>query len=339
MHLCWSVPIRMKLGAAAAITVAAFMAACGGTTTTTVSEVAAGPDAVRCLTSVAPPGTIPHSGSRVNLTVVAARECSWNARSESDWVGVEPATGQGQGTIVVNVATNPAASTRSGTIVVNDTRLSVTQEPAPCTFRLGSPSAQISFDGGRASVSVTTPGGCAWRASSNAQAWARVLTDSGTGSGTVEIEVAPNTGSERSTTIAIADQSFTLLQTARPPELPPSAGPPPAGGGGGSGSGGGGSGGQGGGGSGGGGGGNGGGGGGGGGGGNEPRIDLSGAALFVEGSCPSIGFLLEFRRVFTTGDTKFRSGSCSDIRFGTSVEVEGRVQSDGRVRATDIRIR
>jgi hypothetical protein len=60
--------------------------------------------------------------------------------------------------------------------------------------------------------------------------------------------------------------------------------------------------------------------------------------LLVEGSCPSIGFLLELRRVFTNGETRFR-GDCRSIRTGTDVRVEGRVQSDGRVRATDVRVR
>jgi hypothetical protein len=75
-----------------------------------------------------------------------------------------------------------------------------------------------------------------------------------------------------------------------------------------------------------------------GGGGEAARIELAGHAFLVEGSCPSITFLLELRRVFTTGETKYRDGNCRDIRTGTEVTVEGRVQADGRVRATDVRI-
>jgi hypothetical protein len=80
-------------------------------------------------------------------------------------------------------------------------------------------------------------------------------------------------------------------------------------------------------------------GGGGGGGGGEEKVEVSGRAFLVGGSCPSISFLLDLvRRVFTTSDTRFR-GSCGDIHNGTSVRVEGRLQSDGRIRATEVRIR
>ena len=404
MHLCWNVPERMNLRTlTTAAMIAALAAACGGSTTS-ISEIAA-PDAVRCQTSVATtPSTVPHSGSRVTLNVVADRECSWTARSEASWAQVTPSSGQGQGSLAVTVAANPDPSARSAAIVVNDSRLSLSQEAAPCRFQLGSSRNQLSHDGGRTAVSVTTSNGCAWRAASNA-AWARVLTDSGVGSGTVEIEGSANPGGERTATISIADQSMVVVQDARPTEAPPpSVGAPPApppnpsctitldssersfGAAGGSGairvtappncgwratasaswvelsgaSGtgtdtvgyrvaantttaartatvtigtrthtvrqdalavvGGGA-------------------GGGGGGGEEQRVELSGRVLFFEGSCPSIGFVLEGRRVFTNGDTRFRGGDCKNIGWGTEVRVEGRLQSDGRVRATEVRVR
>jgi hypothetical protein len=51
-----------------------------------------------------------------------------------------------------------------------------------------------------------------------------------------------------------------------------------------------------------------------------------------------VGFVVEFRRVFTNGDTKFR-GNCRNLRSGVEVDVEGRLQSDGRIRATEVRVR
>ena len=383
---------------AAAIT-ATLAAACGGSTAT-VAEITA-PDVIRCQTSISTnPPAFPHGGSQVTLTVVAGRECAWTINSESPWVRVSPTTGQGEAPVTLTVSSNPDASVRTGSVLINNTRLSLTQEAAPCRFQLGSSQGLMSHDGGRTTVSVSTANGCAWRATSSAQAWLRVLTDSGTGSGTVEIEASANPGGERSATITIADQAFTLVQESRastpqpPPPLPPP--PPPApgcsvsldsaersfGASGGEGSirvtapgtcawsasasapwielaGSGGS-------------GNdtvrytvaantstsartgtitiGGrthtvrqdaaptGGGGGGGGGGEERIELEGRALLVDGSCPNISFLLGLRRIFTNGDTNFRGG-CGSIRNGTEVRVEGRVQSDGRVRATSIRVR
>jgi hypothetical protein len=69
--------------------------------------------------------------------------------------------------------------------------------------------------------------------------------------------------------------------------------------------------------------------------GDDERVSLSGRAFFVDGSCPNLTFLLEFRRVFTTDDTNFK-GNCRSIRSGTPLSVEGRLQPDGRVRATRV---
>jgi hypothetical protein len=317
MHLCRDVRERMNFAKfITGAVVAALAAGCGGSTTT-VTEIA-GPTAARCQTSIAStPATVPHAGSQITISIVAERECTWTATSEASWAQVAPASGQGQSPLAVTVVANPNASTRSGVIAINDTRLSLTQEAAPCRFQLGSSRSQLSHTGGRNSVSLSAPSGCAWRASSS-QGWARVTPDSGSGAATLDIEATPNTGAERTATISIADQTLLLVQEA--PPTPPGAGGGSGGGGGGGG------------------GGEGGGGAGGGGGSEEPRIELSGRALLVQGSCPSISFILDLHRVFTNGDTRFRS-ECRSIRTGTDVRVDGRVQSDGRVRATEVRVR
>lgn len=389
----------MTFGSLVAAVLAALASACGGATTTTISEIT-GPDTVRCQTAVATnPPTFPHTGSRATLTVVSERECSWTAASEASWAQVSPASGQGESPLTVTVNANPDAQTRTTALVINHTRLSLTQEPAPCRFELGRTQERMSHEGGRTNVQVTAPGACAWRASSN-ESWIQVSPQNGSGTGTVEILVTANAAGHRTATITIAEQAFTLVQEARPPTPSPSPGPSPGpppdptcsiaidsaersfGADGGDGSfrviappgcawrasssvswidisgssgtgndtvryqvaantttsarsgsitvggqahtvrqegapaG-----------------------GGGGGGGGEERIELSGRAFLVDGSCPSLSFLVDFRRVFTTGDTRFRGGNCGDVRSGVEVRVEGRVQPDGRVRATDVRIR
>lgn len=396
----------MTLGALLAT--AALAAACGGSTTT-ISEVA-GPEAVKCQTTVSTPPTIPHDGSRVTLTVSAARECSWTASTDASWAQVSPTSGQGETAITVAVSANPDARPRSGSLVVNESRLSLTQDAAPCRFQLGSSQARVGSEGGTLSVSVSTSAGCEWRASSDASGFVRVLTDSGTGGGSVDLQVSNNSGGERSATVTIADQRLTVVQeafqvpgpgpapapgpnpgptpnptpTPTPNPIPctitldssersfgagggdgtirvlapggcgwtasasdawinvsgstgtgndtvryrvaanpgtaPRSGaisvagrthtvrqegapiPPPSGGND-----------------------------------DERQVQLSGRAFLVDGSCPNVSFFLEFRRVFTTGDTKFK-GKCTDIGNGTEVSVEGRQQSDGRVRATELRV-
>ena len=397
----------MTFGTCLLLVASVLATACGGSTTT-LTEVSAAPDAVRCQTSFsAGPSSVPADGSRISVNVIAGRECSWTARSDASWAQVSPASGQGEAPITVTVSANPEARARSGAVVVNEARLSLTQEAAPCRYELSTTQLRMSQDGGRTSVRVSTPGGCAWRATSNAPGWARVATDSGTGAGTVEIDVSSNPGPARSTTISIQGTTLTLSQEARTTPTPtpdpdpgpnpsPNPTPPPgptcsydidpsdrsfgASGGDGtvrvstanqcswnatageawidlSGS-------------------NGtgndtiryrvaanpstsprtgtisvrgrthtvrqegapSGGGGGGGGSGEERIEISGRAFLVDGSCPNLSFLVNFRRVFTTGDTRFRGG-CDNLRSGAEVSVEGRVQSDGRIRATEVRVR
>ncbi len=199
--------------------------ACGGSTTTTINEVA-GPSGVRCQTSVNTPGTIPHAGSSLTLTVVAPRECAWTAASEASWVQVAPASGQGEASVTATVAENDDARSRTGTLVINDTRVTLTQEAAPCRYQLGSSEARLSHDGGRTAIRISTAGGCNWSATSSAS-WARVLTASGSGTATVEVEVGENDGPQRTATVAIASQQFTIVQDSRPSTTPPPPPPPP----------------------------------------------------------------------------------------------------------------
>ena len=78
----------------------------------------------------------------------------------------------------------------------------------------------IDAAGGQRAILVTAGSSCPWTAKSNA-AWITISGGaSGTGNGTVSIDVAPNTGLERSGTVAIAGQIYTLSQTAAGAPVP-----------------------------------------------------------------------------------------------------------------------
>ena len=96
------------------------------------------------------------------LTIGINRECQWTATSDVDWIGLNPKSGQGDSAIAYSVSANPAATSRRGTISVNDYRVEVTQAAAPCRFSLSPASASVEPTGGRVTVSVTTQAGCAW---------------------------------------------------------------------------------------------------------------------------------------------------------------------------------
>jgi len=203
---------------------AGLAAACGGTTT----EEIVGPEAVRCQISVtAPPQTLPHDSASVPLAVTTTRDCTWTASTDASWVQINPTSGQGNGAVTAAVAANTQTRSRTGTIAINDTTVSISQAGVPCRFELSSERVRTGFEGGHTSLRVFTTDACEWRASSG-ERWIRVLTDRGTGPGSVELEIDRNEGSERSATVTIAERAVVVSQaafSAAPPPPPLTANP------------------------------------------------------------------------------------------------------------------
>lgn len=67
---------------------------------------------------------------------------------------------------------------------------------------------------GSTSVTVTSPGGCGWTASSSASWLTGSSGTSGTGTGSVKLAIQENTGAPRSGTATIAGQVFTVNQAS-----------------------------------------------------------------------------------------------------------------------------
>jgi hypothetical protein len=196
---------------------------CGATS---VNELT-GPGAVRCQPGLAAtPSSIPAAGGRVNVNVTAARECSWTARSDVSWVQLSPTSGQGDGAVTLTAEANQVPNSRTATVILNDQRLTLTQQAAPCRFTLSSTSARLDSNGGGTSVDIAAPAGCSWTAAV-AEAWVHLSTTSGSGNATVSMTADRNLGSERSALATIAGQAFTVMQEAYTPPPPPPP-PPPA---------------------------------------------------------------------------------------------------------------
>jgi hypothetical protein len=144
------------------------------------------------------------------------------------WVSdATPASGQGSGNIEFRAATNPMASTREGEIVVNDIRVRVVQEAAPCRFAIAPDDQLLAAGAVDATVAVAT-NGCTWRAQSNA-AWITITSGAaGSGDGVVSYRVASNSGRTRSGTLTIAGLAHTITQVdASAPAPPPPSSPVP----------------------------------------------------------------------------------------------------------------
>jgi hypothetical protein len=212
--------LRLLIGCA----FACLAGACGGNSVSTTT----GPTTVKCATSLSGlPSSIPAAGTKVQAVVSAARECSWSATAEAPWVQLSPDSGQGQAQITVAVAPNDTAAPRTGAIVVNGARLTVTQEPAPCRFDLDRGSAQVGPEGGRVRVSIAAVAGCAWTVSTPVP-WVTLSSATGSGSAAIELIVAPNTGDTRSAALDIAGRTFRLQQAAASGTGTPAPAPGPS---------------------------------------------------------------------------------------------------------------
>jgi hypothetical protein len=328
-----------------AMAVVGITMACGGTSVTEIT----GPSTARCATSFGSSvPDVPASGGQVNVSVSAARECTWTVASESGWIGVSPTSGQGEATVTLSVNPNTTATPRTGAIVLNDARLVVAQEPAPCEFELEREWVRVAPEGGGASVAMRTLVGCTWSAASEA-GWLRVVSGSGSGPGPIVLAIEPNGGAERSAAVSAAGRRVTILQDPAPPPTPgppppgtpppgtPPPGPPPT----------------------------------------EPppsepppsepppsepppsepppsepppsepppsepppgpgsEMQIRGVIDGLSGSCPTLSFRIEGRLVHTHSGTQFTNGACPSLRNGRGVTVKGTLMSDDTIRADEV---
>ena len=193
------------------LVLAAILAAACGSSSATLT----GPAPVKCSVDVSLGSTsIGPGGGKDTATVSAARECAWSAAPDASWISITSGrSGQGDGTIDYLVSANATARPRTGGIVVNDIVSELTQEGSPCTFALDRTGTVVGALGGVDRVSVSAPAGCAWTAESQTP-WLTVVNgQSGSGPGTVDVQVESNpSATARSGVVLIAGQTFDVQQ-------------------------------------------------------------------------------------------------------------------------------
>jgi hypothetical protein len=164
----------------------------------------------------------PAGGSTQVAAITVGAGCAWNASSSTPWITFTgPPSGTGNGSVTLNITANPGTTPRSATIGIAGQTVTVNQQspsnscPAavfPSRLSAG-PAARNTF-----AVFVTAAQGCAWSASSNVP-WITVSSGaSGAARGAVALNIAANPGSERTGTVNIAGQTFTVQQ--QPPSQP-----------------------------------------------------------------------------------------------------------------------
>ena len=117
------------------------------------------------------------------------------------------------------LALSAAACSNSSTpttasVTTTTTTGTTTSTPATtCAYTLSATTASVGPVGGTNSVTVTTTSGCAWTATTSSSFVSIQSGGSGSGNGTVVLNVAQNPLSTRTATATIAGQTFTLSQT------------------------------------------------------------------------------------------------------------------------------
>ena len=181
--------------------------------TFTVTQQAVIPTCTYALNSTS--ASIGASGGSVQFGVTAGAGCPWTASTTANWITVQSATGSGNGTVQLSIASNGGPS-RVGTVTVAGRTFTVSQSGAVqvCTYTLSPTRQQVNLNGGNFSVQITTLPGCNWTAESR-DSWITLTSSAtGTGSGVLNYQIGFLLLGSRSGEIEIAGQIVRVDQSA-----------------------------------------------------------------------------------------------------------------------------
>jgi uncharacterized repeat protein (TIGR01451 family) len=215
-------------------TVAPSPALAGSTVTYTITVTNNGADTAQAITLT---DNLPAAVAFVSCTANGGGVCGGTGNNRS----VSFASMAAGASATVTITASLSCTVANGASIANAVSVTAaTRDPASgnnsasASFTASNPPASIaptsdtfSSDGGLASVQVTLATNCPWTAQSNAPWIVITSTPGGTGNGSINYRVDPNTtGSQRSGTMTIAGQTFTVNQTTTPCQYtlnPPSA--------------------------------------------------------------------------------------------------------------------
>ena len=216
-NLCTAMPYQYASGGPKDVSVTVHWTGGGqdGASTTLTVQYGGTCGGTMCTYAISPTSaSFDSEGGDGGVSVTTQTGCTWTAVSDNPtWVAVTSgATGSGPGNVSYSVAANSGAA-RIGTMTIAGKTFTVNQAEPSCSYSVASSTTSFSFVGGIGSVSVTAQAGCTWTASDTAS-WITLQRGSGTGSGSFQFAVDPNTGSARSASIVVQGQSLQIAQAA-----------------------------------------------------------------------------------------------------------------------------
>jgi hypothetical protein len=167
--------------------------------------------------------TITSDGGAGAVTVTTRPDCQWSATASAEWIAIASGTsGTGNGSVGYTVASNPATSSRTGTITVTGVTSTIVQDGRPaCSFDVSPQQQSFAAGGGSGTVHIVAPAGCSWTATT-AASWMTIASgSSGQGNGDVSYTVAENKATEnRGGMIDVAGVQVAVTQAAADPQPP-----------------------------------------------------------------------------------------------------------------------
>jgi len=158
----------------------------------------------------------PEGGSGTFDVSASSSNCQWSATTDADWIQITSGTeGSGNGTVNYTVTANSGAD-RTATVIAAGQTHTVSQTSGTCTYTIAPTEHAVAAGGESYQVSVTAPHAeCEWTTTVPENAnWITLSPASATGSGSVTVTVAANTGVSRQATITIAGRTHTISQAA-----------------------------------------------------------------------------------------------------------------------------
>jgi len=151
------------------------------------------------------------AGGSVTVALSASAGCAWTASAQAAWLTISAGgSGTGSSPVRIDVQANTGGP-RTGTVVIAGQAFTVLQDSG-CSFVVSPEAVPAPAAGGGARIEVAAAASCAWTAVSNA-GWIGVTGSAGgSGNGTADLSVAPNTGPARSGTVTVAARTVTVTQ-------------------------------------------------------------------------------------------------------------------------------
>jgi hypothetical protein len=158
----------------------------------------------------------PAIGGTDVVVVSGPGDCAWAATSHAPWIIVTSgASGSGPGAVALSIAPN-TGGVRVGLVTIAGRTYIVTQSGAAgtCSYNVGPTSYSAPAEGGAATIAVGSSAGCGWTATSQVP-WITIASgNTGNGTGTVTVAIAPNTGAQRTGRVIVAGYTYSVSQAA-----------------------------------------------------------------------------------------------------------------------------